>query len=130
MSHPAAQGRHPLPGERAVISWRAPARLDLFPLPTERENRFWGYAASGRDPARGRPSDSPGEPDGEGDALEILGCLQVTDLPQVAGLLHPAELVFIGERPSTYDWALDLYERLGTAERFRQVSKLADWQPL
>lgn len=74
--------------------------------------------------------DAPSQRDGEGDAVEILSCLQFTDLPQVAGLLHPAELVFIGERPSTYDWAQDLYQRLGTAERFRHVDKLVDWQPL
>jgi dienelactone hydrolase len=74
--------------------------------------------------------DAPSQRDGRGDALEMLGCLRVTDLPQVAGLLHPTELVFIGECPSTYDWARDLYQRLGAAERFRRVSKLADWQPI
>jgi len=69
------------------------------------------------------------QPDGEGTALEMLGCLRVTDLPQVAGLLYPAELVFIGERPSSYDWAEELYRRLGVAERFRQVNDLRDWRP-
>jgi hypothetical protein len=69
------------------------------------------------------------QPDGEGTALEMLACLRVTDLPQVAGLLYPAELVFIGERPSTYDWAQELYGRLGGAERFRRVNGLGDWRP-
>ena len=72
---------------------------------------------------------APSQPDGQGDAVEMLGCLRVTDLPQVAGLLHPAELVFMGECPSAYDWAQDLYQRLGAAERFRRVSKLDDWRP-
>jgi cephalosporin-C deacetylase-like acetyl esterase len=66
------------------------------------------------------------QPDGMGTALEMLGCLRVTDLPQVAGLLFPAELVFIGECPSTYDWAQELYHRLGVPERVRQVNNLGD----
>jgi len=73
---------------------------------------------------------APSPPDGQGDALEMLGCLRVTDLAQVAGLLYPTELVFIGECPSTYDWAQGLYQKLGAAERFRRVTKLADWQSL
>ena len=60
------------------------------------------------------------QPDGEGTALEMLGCLRVTDLSQVAGLLFPAELVFMGECPPSYDWAQDLYQKLGGAERFRR----------
>jgi fermentation-respiration switch protein FrsA (DUF1100 family) len=69
------------------------------------------------------------QPDGRGDAVEMLGCLRVTDLPQVAGLLYPTELVFIGDCPLTYDWAHDLYQKLGAAERFQRVSKLADCRP-
>ena len=69
------------------------------------------------------------QPDGEDNALEMLGCLRVTDLPQVAGLLYPAELVFIGECPSTYDWAEELYRKLGAENRFRRVSNVGDWRP-
>jgi hypothetical protein len=69
------------------------------------------------------------QPDGKEAALEMLGCLRVTDLPQVAGLLYPAELVFIGECPSTYDWVQELYRRLGAAERFRRVGNVGDWRP-
>jgi dienelactone hydrolase len=72
---------------------------------------------------------APSQPDGQSDAVEMLGCLRVTDLAQVAGLLYPAELVFIGERPSTYDWAQDIYQKLGAADRFRRVNKLDDWRP-
>jgi hypothetical protein len=72
---------------------------------------------------------APSERDGRGPAIEMLNCLRVTDLPQVAGLLHPAELVFVGDCPETYEWAEDLYNRLGTPERFRRVTDLAAWQP-
>lgn len=73
--------------------------------------------------------DAPSPVDGRGGALEMLGCLLVTDLPEVAGLLCPAELVFAGERRSAYDWARGLYEKLGSAARFQQVEHLADWRP-
>ncbi|MEX1017674.1 MAG: acetylxylan esterase [Phycisphaeraceae bacterium] len=45
--------------------------------------------------------------------IEMLNCLRVTDLPQVAGLLWPTDLVFIGHRPATYAWAEQVHHRLG-----------------
>lgn len=57
--------------------------------------------------------DAPGNPHGIGDAIEMLNCLRITDLPQIAGLLFPAELVFLGPRPSSYRWAEDLFLELG-----------------
>ena len=57
--------------------------------------------------------DAPGDRNGVGDSIEMLNCLRITDLPQVAGLLFPAELVFLGPRPNSYLWAEDLYFRLG-----------------
>ncbi len=50
---------------------------------------------------------------GVGPLVEMLHCLRITDLPQVAGLLWPAALVFVGPRPESYLWAEDLYTRLG-----------------
>lgn len=61
------------------------------------------------------------EANGKGHAIEMLNCLRYTDLPQVAGLLHPAEIVVSGELPSSYSWAEDVYRRLGTPERFRRA---------
>ena len=57
--------------------------------------------------------DVPGNRDGIGYANEMLNCLRITDLPQVAGLLFPAELVFLGPRPNSYLWAEDLFLQLG-----------------
>jgi len=57
--------------------------------------------------------DAPGHKQGLGDSIEMLNCLRITDLPEVAGLLFPAELVFVGPRPSAYSWAEELYARLG-----------------
>jgi hypothetical protein len=52
--------------------------------------------------------------DGRGPAIEMLHCLRFTDLPQVAGLLHPTELVVAGEFPETFEWAEELYKNLGS----------------
>jgi cephalosporin-C deacetylase-like acetyl esterase len=56
---------------------------------------------------------APSERDGRGPAIEMLNCLRYTDLPHVAGLLYPAEIVLWGEVPATYGWAEHLYRRLG-----------------
>jgi hypothetical protein len=61
--------------------------------------------------------DITGNPDGTGPALELLRCLTVTDLPEVAALLHPVELVFLGPRPAAYGWTEDLLARLGGTVR-------------
>ncbi len=73
--------------------------------------------------------DAPSNPDGTGEAIEMLFALRVTDLPQVAGLLWPAELVFIGPRPTTYQWAEDLYARLGAPGAVQRIMQWSQWQP-
>jgi hypothetical protein len=70
---------------------------------------------------------APSQPDGRGSANEMLSCLRITDLPYVAGLLYPTELVFIGECPSTYDWAEEPYQRLSPPGRFRRVRDLSEY---
>ena len=66
--------------------------------------------------------DVPGDRLGTGDAIEMLNCLRTTDLPQVAGLLFPTELVFWGPRPDSYRWAEDLFWQLGGVVRHVQES--------
>ena len=46
---------------------------------------------------------------------------------QIAGLLHPAQIVVSGEFPSSYAWAEELYGRLGSADKFRRVKTMSDW---
>jgi hypothetical protein len=72
---------------------------------------------------------APSQPDGRGPAIEMLHCLRVTDLPYVAGLLYPTELVFIGDCPPTYDWTEALYRRLGPPGAFRRVAELPAYRP-
>jgi cephalosporin-C deacetylase-like acetyl esterase len=68
-------------------------------------------------------------PDGRDPALEMLGCLRITDLPQVAGLLYPMEIVLVGDCPDTYRWAEDLYHRLGAPGKIRRMDHLTGWRP-
>jgi cephalosporin-C deacetylase-like acetyl esterase len=70
----------------------------------------------------------PSQRDGRGEAIEMLNCLRITDLAQVAGLLFPTELVFVGHCPSTYEWAEDIYRRLGAPGKFVRVADPAEWQ--
>jgi hypothetical protein len=65
-------------------------------------------------------------PDGSGSALEMLNCLKYTDIPYVAGLIWPTNLVFLGPRPETYAWAEELYVKLGPPGSVRRVKNLSE----
>lgn len=66
-------------------------------------------------------------PDGRGPAIEMLHCLRFTDLSQVAGLLHPTELVMAGEVPQPFEWAEALYQKLGSP--YHRLPSLDAWKP-
>ncbi len=72
---------------------------------------------------------APGQRDGRGPAIEMLNCLRITDLPQVAGLLWPTELVLVGATPATYRWSKEVYDRLGPPGRVSWIKELREWQP-
>lgn len=67
--------------------------------------------------------------DGRGPAIEMLNCLRVTDLPQVAGLLCPNQLVFVGNPPDSFSWAKDVYKTTGNPNKVSVVNNLRDWKP-
>jgi hypothetical protein len=73
---------------------------------------------------------APSRPEGSGEAIEMLNCLRITDLPQVAGLLYPAEIVLVGDCPAAYTWAEELYARLGVPGKLTHVAELKDWRSL
>lgn len=70
-----------------------------------------------------------GSKDGRGMALEMLNCLRITDLAQVAALLWPTELVLLGPIPTTYDWAESIHQRLGSPGRVIRLPDIRDWKP-
>jgi len=65
-------------------------------------------------------------PDGTGSSLEMLNCLRHTDLPYIAGLLWPTELVFLGPRPEAYSWANALYAKLGPPGNLRYIKSISE----
>lgn len=67
-------------------------------------------------------------PDGRGPAIEMLHCLRFTDLAQVAGMLHPTEVVVSGDVPNTYGWAEAACRKAGAS--FQRVSNLDAWKPV
>jgi cephalosporin-C deacetylase-like acetyl esterase len=67
------------------------------------------------------------QPNGMGEAIEMLNCLRITDLPQVAGLMYPNQLVVVGEIPSTYAWVENLYNDLESSHKYKKVQTLSDW---
>lgn len=69
---------------------------------------------------------APSRPDGRGQAIEMLNCLRITDVPQVAGLLFPIEITFVGTMPQSYQWAKSLYQKLGKPKAFRKVGELLE----
>ena len=67
------------------------------------------------------------DPTGKGEAIEMLNCLRVTDLPQVAGLMFPQQLILIGELPDTYKWTEDLYKNLKRPDAYKNVRNVSEW---
>ncbi|HET7559517.1 MAG TPA: hypothetical protein VFK80_06115, partial [Limnochordia bacterium] len=70
--------------------------------------------------------DAPSRPDGTGPAVELMGALRHVDLPQAAGLLWPARLIFVQPRPASYLWCERLYARLGAPGGTWRVKSLAE----
>jgi hypothetical protein len=71
---------------------------------------------------------APSNTDGRGEAIEMLNCLRITDVPQVAGLLFPAHVAMVGSMPDSYEWAKQLYGRLGEPGAFQNVTQLSEWR--
>ncbi|MGI5817955.1 MAG: alpha/beta hydrolase family protein [Armatimonadota bacterium] len=60
---------------------------------------------------------------------ELPGVLRVGDLPQNLALLFPRAITFVGEMSAAYQWTVDLYERLGMADRVRVIGEVREWRP-
>ncbi len=60
---------------------------------------------------------------------ELPGVLRIGDLPQNLALVFPRPITFVGEVPKAYEWTVDLYKRLGMADRVRVIERAQDWRP-
>ena len=56
--------------------------------------------------------DQPGQPDGQGAAIEMLNCLRITDIWQIPALIPETEIIFAGQIPETYNWSGEIRESL------------------
>jgi hypothetical protein len=56
--------------------------------------------------------DVASRPDGQGEAIEMLNCLRVTDVYQLPALIAPTHTVYVGEVPSSYEWSDKLLDKL------------------
>ncbi len=72
---------------------------------------------------------APSQPNGRGEAIEMLNCLRITDLPLVAGLLYPTPFVAVGDLPDTYQWAEALYKNLNEGKSLTKIQSLSEWKP-
>jgi cephalosporin-C deacetylase-like acetyl esterase len=68
--------------------------------------------------------DTPGNPDGRGEALELLSVLQITDVYQLPALVYPAKSYLLGDVPDTYKWSLDICDQLNLSVQVREVEDM------
>jgi len=67
--------------------------------------------------------DAPSNPNGRGEALELLNVLQITDVNQLPALVYPANCYLLGDVPITYKWPMDILNKI---ELSGQVTKIKD----
>jgi hypothetical protein len=60
--------------------------------------------------------DTTSRPDGTGPAIEMLNCLQVTDVYQLPALLPSVDIRFIGEIPEAYLWSENIRKKMNGNE--------------
>jgi hypothetical protein len=56
--------------------------------------------------------DVPSDPLGRGPAMEMLNCLQITDVNRLPALLSPAKIEFLNVIPPAYNWANEVSSKL------------------
>lgn len=61
---------------------------------------------------------------------EMPAVLRVGDLPHNLALVFPRPITFVGEVPEAYRWTVDLYEKLGRADRIRVIETVGEWRPM
>jgi len=61
---------------------------------------------------------------GRGASIELLNALQITDINQIPAYLYPANVLFVGDMPETYQWSADMLNNMGKAGSIRIVEGL------
>lgn len=84
------------------------------------------YAVALKDPPASQ--NLPSQSNGFDNVTEIINSLRHTDLAQVAGLIWPAGLIFLGNRPESYRWSENVHHQLGEPGGVWRVPSLAEWK--
>jgi cephalosporin-C deacetylase-like acetyl esterase len=69
--------------------------------------------------------DVTSDPAGRGPAMEMLNCLQITDVNRLPAILSPAKIEFLNSIPHAYDWA-NLVSSKVKGNAFLVIGKKAD----
>jgi cephalosporin-C deacetylase-like acetyl esterase len=56
--------------------------------------------------------DVASDPSGRGPAIEMLNCLQITDVNRLPAILAPAKIEFLNSIPAAYDWANEISSKI------------------
>ena len=68
-----------------------------------------------------------GRTDGRDVATEMLNCLRITDVNQIPALISPANVLFLGDVPETYQWAKETLESIGKGASFRVIEDISEF---
>jgi len=67
--------------------------------------------------------DATSNPNGRGEAMELLNVLQITDVNQLPALIYPAKSHFISEMPEAFQWSKNALDRLGISNAIEMIDK-------
>lgn len=67
--------------------------------------------------------DTGSNPDGRGDAVEMINCLRITDVYQLPALLYPTDIVFMDDIPEKYIWSENILKGLGK-KGFKELGEI------
>ncbi len=71
--------------------------------------------------------DAEGAEDGRDAAIEMLNCLRITDVSQVAGLVWPTKVHFIGEPHKNFQWAIKTIGQIGDEDDIGILNSMREW---
>ena len=72
--------------------------------------------------------DVSSDPDGRGDALELLNSLQITDVNQMPALNFGTQTCIVGDVPETYQWAINTLDKMDLSSQMFSVKKVEDFE--
>ena len=72
--------------------------------------------------------DTPGNPNGRGEALELLNVLQITDVYQLPALAYPTKTYFIGDISENYEWPKNTLGKLDIFGHLVNIEEVSQFQ--